>query len=142
MSGQTSTRSRTMRLHHVLLLGTITLAPGTALAAPAYTITNLGTLGGPTSIGTSINTRRQVTGYSDTVGGSSHAFLWDPVTGMQDLGTLGETPGISNGNGINTSGQVTGYSTIAGGFDRAFLWDAVTGMQDLGTLGGPSSIGN
>lgn len=35
-----------MRPHHRLLLGTIALASGTALAVPAYTITNLGTFGG------------------------------------------------------------------------------------------------
>ena len=35
-----------MRRHHLLLLGTIALAPGTALAVPAYTVTDLGTLGG------------------------------------------------------------------------------------------------
>ena len=44
-----------MRPHHLLLLGTIALAPGTALAVPAYTITDLGTLGGASSSGTGIN---------------------------------------------------------------------------------------
>ena len=39
-----------MRRHHLLLLGTIALAPGTVLAAPVYTITDLGTLDGTFSI--------------------------------------------------------------------------------------------
>jgi hypothetical protein len=46
-----------MRLHHLLLLGTVALAPGTALAVPAYTVTDLGTLGGGFSLGTGINAR-------------------------------------------------------------------------------------
>jgi hypothetical protein len=42
-----------------------------------------------------------------------HAFLWNPVTGMPDLGDLGG--GFSISTGINTSGQVTGYSVVAAG---------------------------
>ena len=43
-----------MRLSHLLLLGAVALAPGTALAVPAYTVTDLGTLGGPISLGTGV----------------------------------------------------------------------------------------
>jgi uncharacterized membrane protein len=66
-----------MRPHHLLLLGTIALAPGTALAVPAYTITDLGTFGGTFSEGRGINTSGQVTGLSQTAAGFSRAFLWD-----------------------------------------------------------------
>jgi probable HAF family extracellular repeat protein len=99
-----------MHRNHVFLLGMLALAPGTALAVPAYTITNLGTLGGSFSFGNGINARGQVTGESFTAGNSSiHAFLWDPVAGMQDLGTLGGTldGNYSRGYGINAIGQVT-----------------------------------
>jgi probable HAF family extracellular repeat protein len=124
-----------MRRHHLLLLGMIALAPGTALAALAYTITDLGTLGGHNSEGNDINASGQVTGASFTADGFFHAFRWDPVTGMQDLGTLSGALGeISSGSGINDSGQVAG-----GSGNSAFLWDPVTGMQDLGTLGGAAS---
>ncbi len=68
--------------------------------------------------------------------GSLHAFLWDPATGMQDLGTLGG--GFSFGMGINDSGQVTGVSTTASGLAHAFLWDG-TGMLDLNDLIVPGS---
>jgi probable HAF family extracellular repeat protein len=92
----------------------------------SYQITDLGTLpGGDYSTAAGINDSGQVVGYSSAIGGY-HAFLWDAVNGMQDLGTLG---GSSSAQGINDSGQVVG-----GGTYHAFLWDATNGMQDLGTL--------
>src|SRR3569832_2334871 len=110
-----------MRPHHLLLLGTIALAPGTALAVPAYTITDLGTFGGTFSEGTDINSSGQVTGLSQTAAGISRAFLWDPATGLRDLGTLGGS--TSSAGDINASGQVAGYSNTAAGPFHAFLWD-------------------
>ena len=86
----------------------IAFAPGTALAVPAYTITDLGTLGGSYSIGTGINSSGQVTEPVPTVDSLSHAFLWNPTTGMKDLGTLGGSYSI--GTGINASGRVAGTS--------------------------------
>src|SRR3954453_20268827 len=50
-----------MRRPHLLLLGTIALAPSTALAVPAYTILDLGTLGGTNSFGASINAMPRAT---------------------------------------------------------------------------------
>jgi probable HAF family extracellular repeat protein len=67
--------------------------------------------------------------------GSGHAFLWDAVNGMQDLGTL-PRDSFSRALGINDSGQVVGDSYTAFSAPHAFLWDAVNGIQDLGTLPG------
>src|SRR4051812_32182859 len=100
-----------MRLHHLLLLGA--LAPGTALAVPAYTVTDLGTLGGDTSSGQGINDRGQVTGHSYPAGSFNfHAFVWDPAARMLDLNDL-----VAPGSGwvleqrlaINDAGQINRF---------------------------------
>jgi uncharacterized membrane protein len=64
-----------MRPHHLLLLATLALAPDTALAVPAYTVTDLGTLGGGFSKGFDINIHGQVTGTSVTSDGSNHGEM-------------------------------------------------------------------
>ena len=93
-----------MRLHPLLLLGIVILEPATALAVPAYTVTNLG---GYYEFGVaSINARGQVRGRAIIANGLEHAILWDPVAGMRDLGALGGVTSV--GTGINTHGQVTG----------------------------------
>ena len=109
-------------------------------------MTDLGTLGGTTSLGFAVNDASQVTGYSTlTIAGKvqSHAFVTGPNgSGMTDLGTLGSGT-FSAGYAINASGQVTGYSYLSGatGYYHAFL-TMNGGMKDLGTLaGGTSSIG-
>jgi probable HAF family extracellular repeat protein len=107
-----------------------------AALPPAYTVTDLGTLGGNFSNGTGINASGQVTGNSNTSGGENRAFLYDGT--MHDLGTLGSTFS-DGGTGINDSGQVTGSSSWTSGL-HAFLYDGT--MHDLGTLGGEESGGN
>ncbi len=115
-----------------------------AATPPAYTVTDLGTLGGAGSAGLAINANGQVTGSADTLGNESHAFVWTPATPngtsgtMKDLGTLGGTQG--QGMGINASGQVTGVSLTTGDSNyHAFLYDGT--MHDLGTSGERSSDG-
>ncbi len=55
---------------------------------PTQPIQDLGTLGGTSSYGTSINAFNHVVGYSTTGDDRVHAFLY--IGGkMQDLGTLG-----------------------------------------------------
>jgi probable HAF family extracellular repeat protein len=67
-------------------------------------------------------------------GGYSHAFLWDPVTGIEDLGTLGED---SLAMGVNDSGTVVGYYATASALTyRGFIWTASTGMVDFGLPAG------
>jgi probable HAF family extracellular repeat protein len=108
----------------------------TAAPPPAYTVTDLGTLGGSYSSGLAINASGQVTGFSNTSGSDAHAFLYDGA--MHDLGVLGGN--ISIGQDINDGGQVAGLSN-----GSAFLWTPTTPnsdsgtMHDLGTLGGAGS---
>jgi probable HAF family extracellular repeat protein len=97
----------------------------------SYTVTDLGTLGGQTSVARAINNAGQVVGDSQLSGTMTHhGFLYSDGQ-MIDLGTLqGEA---SSANAINASGQV------AGGSMHAFR-DHNGTMTDLGTLGGSTSI--
>jgi len=106
-------------------------------AAPRYTITDLGSLGGSASQAFGINDKGQVVGTSNINPLTSHAFLWDNGT-MTNLGDLGGQGSFARD--INDAGQVAGTSSIAG-YGRAFLWQNGVGMQNLGTLGGISSQG-
>jgi len=90
----------------------------------------LGTLGGSTAVGYSINNSGQVTGSSVTPSGDNHAFLYSNGQ-MVDISTLGGY--FAQGLGINNAGQVTGYS-IPSTF-RAFLYSNGQ-IMDLGTLAG------
>ncbi len=103
-------------------------------------MSDLGTLGGPTSVGTAINAIGQVVGNSFTaVNSAQHAFLYSGGR-MSDLGTLGGANSVSIG--INALGQAAGNSFISG--DAAFhaLLDSGGKMSDLGTLGGANSSAN
>jgi probable HAF family extracellular repeat protein len=96
-------------------------APHLSIGANAYTITDLGTLGGTYAVANDINNVDQVVGESFTAGNASRrAFLWQNGT-MTDLGTLGGT--YSSANGINAGGQVVGVSPTAGDAEvHAVLW--------------------
>lgn len=113
--------------------------------ATTNAMTDLGTLGGPssgaTSTGVGVNSSGQVTGYSSYgYAEGAYAFLTDATTNtMISLGTLGGSQ--SWGYSVNDSGQVAGVSYISGGqAEHAFLYSNGV-MQDLGTLGGTDSYG-
>jgi probable HAF family extracellular repeat protein len=102
------------------------------------TMTDLGTLGGASSVATGLNDNGQVVGYADVVGGHSgpyHAFLYSAGT-MTDLGTLGYSESLAWG--INSAGQVVGSARGFNGFTCAFLYDRGQTVN-LNTLIDPTS---
>lgn len=122
-----------------------------------YSITDLGTLGGPQSEAYGINNSSQIVGNSELKGGASHAFLWEKGH-MVDLGSF---PGASHSIprtamsdsksglsstalSINSRGQVVGMSETGGvGLDgdtyHAALWEHGK-ITDLGVARYRSSI--
>jgi probable HAF family extracellular repeat protein len=102
----------------------------------AETATDLGTLGGRTSIALALNDGQQVVGYSDIAGsGNNHAFLWASGI-MIDLGTpLGFNHSVANA--INERGEVVGWSSVNNDYpyhtDRATLWNG-TSIFDLNSF--------
>jgi probable HAF family extracellular repeat protein len=122
-----------------------------ATAAPLYSVTDLGTLGGTSSAAYGINNNGQIVGYTYMSGDAAyHATLWNGGT-MTDLGTLG---GINSAAyGINDSGQIVGQMTdiyrqqhgflLSGGsylFDVSFIGvsgsTSVNGINNLGQFVG------
>ena len=97
--------------------------------AVEYTITDLGTLGGPSSFALGINNNAQVVGFADTVAAPGHAFLYSSGV-MTDLGTL-----YGNARAINNSGQIVGGASTSG--NPAFHAFSYSGgvMTDLGVSG-------
>jgi probable HAF family extracellular repeat protein len=98
----------------------------------SYTLTDLGTLSGYTYScrAEDINNNGQIVGYCfNSLYESSHGFLWQSGSGIQDIGTLGPSCAAL---GINNYGQVVGSSTKVDGNNYAFLWQRGIGMQDLG----------
>jgi len=112
----------------------ILLAHLTFAATPMYEIIDLGTLGGRSSSANAINDVGQVVGWAGTADGLDHAFLWDPINGMIDLGTI---PGhiYSFASAINDYGVVVGSSDPYGDQPYPFIWDPVNGMRYLDGLG-------
>ncbi|MFH0981079.1 MAG: hypothetical protein V2A79_06030 [Planctomycetota bacterium] len=99
-----------------------------------YTITDLGSLGGTSSVANGINDLGQVTGWAHIASGQPRAFLWSVSGGMVNLGSLGGRRSI--GSDINNNGRVTGQSYDSAERWRAFVWDEVSGMTDLGAPAG------
>jgi probable HAF family extracellular repeat protein len=109
-------------------------------------MTDLGALpGGSDSQAILINEAGQVIGYSYTGSGPSSplcpfplvtgSFIWEPGTGVKDLGNLGGTCTLAND--INQRGEIVGSALLTGDqAQHAFLWRNGT-IQDLGgSLGG------
>ena len=116
-------------------------AAGPAFAQPAYQLTDLGTIGGSTSVAHAINASGQIVGESVVFGEAEmHAFLYSNGT-MTDLGTFGGSG--SRAYAINNRGEVVGESVVFGEMERhAFLCRDGADLTDLGTLGGTRSRAN
>jgi len=120
----------------MLILGLSMAHPA---AAQKYTITNLGTLGGPKSFAYDINVQGQIVGESETSEGGgevgvppTHAFFWSGAQ-ITDIGTLGGRS--SYAYSINQAGLVVGFSFTGGNSNGgAFLWGEGMGMKNLGTF--------
>lgn len=93
--------------------------------------TDLGYLGGISSLASDINEAGQIVGWFNTTPDKFNPFLWQNGE-MIDLGTLGFNGGAQ---GINNRGQIVGYSGLVVGITHAFLWENGQ-MIDLGTLPG------
>lgn len=93
--------------------------PVAALWRPGRGVTELGTLGGDSSIAVAVNDRGEVAGNSQTADGTTHGFLWRDGE-MTDLGTLGGEN--SQVLGMNDRGDVIGRSRDADGVFRGFVW--------------------
>ena len=125
----------------VLAAGVAALPVG---AAPTYSATRLGTLGGNGSSGNGINAAGQVTGFSYVTKWTPpnpdphtqwHAFVYSDGV-MRDLGTFGGN--FSSGTGINASGQVAGFASLNNlpyplSAEHAFVYSNGV-LMDLGAL--------
>ena len=77
-----------------------------AAATQAYTVTDLGTLGGTYTVANAINDAGQVVGSSGTTSGTEDGFVWQNGT-MTDL-TLGGQD--TEATAVSGSGLVAGYA--------------------------------
>lgn len=108
-----------------------------AATSGGYTVVDLGTLGGPSSIAWAISDAGTIAGHSELPDFATHMFLKRPGGTLQDLGNL---PGavVTRPLAINRREQIVGGAYPPGRF-RAFLWSPATGFLDLGTLGGENA---
>jgi len=96
-----------------ILISTAAAAALATLAmaqTPRYTVIDLGTLGGTSSIAFGLNGVGRAAGAANLANGNQHAFLAG-IAGNTDLGTLGGPN--SNEGGLNSSDQLAIFSETA-----------------------------
>ena len=107
--------------HRIAALS-LALAPWCAIAAPAYQLSLLPSLGGSYGTAADINNAGQIVGYSNLAGDlEGHAVLWKGATAPVDL-----APGYgeSTASRINDRGQIIGYPVVfyPEGLPGTYLW--------------------
>ena len=92
-----------------------------------------------------INDLSQVSGWYDPVTmlpapvkDECRPFIWTPIDGEVDLGTL-LSGNLGQITSVNNLGQAVGWTQAFSDYEHAFLWTPEEGVTDLGTLGGLSS---
>jgi probable HAF family extracellular repeat protein len=106
-------------------LATLTAASALALsvyvsAGPIYTLADLGTLGGSSTMATGINDFGQTVGTATTMFGYLHAFS-SLGSGLTDL-TVNSSAEQGQASGINNAGQIAGTQYF-GGQAYATVWN-------------------
>jgi probable HAF family extracellular repeat protein len=98
---------------------------------PAFTVTDLGTLGGDRSSGYGINQAGLVIGTSTTPDGATRGFIYDNGT-LSEIGTFGGRDSFAYA--ISDVGTITGRAEDARGDFRAFVVSRLTSLTDLTAL--------
>jgi uncharacterized repeat protein (TIGR01451 family) len=114
----------------VLVLGGLVVG-SPAAAADAYTVVDLGTLGGVGSGASAVNEAGQVAGTSNTSWGEPHGFRWTGgiMTGIHSMGGWG-----AEGFDISDDGWVVGSAGTTSGYAEAMYWFGAD-PHPVGTLG-------
>lgn len=130
------------RLPVVLMIVTLAGLPLWGQLRVTYQVKDLGVLPGFSgSTANNSNWLGLVTGSQLTeptgtppVSKSCHAFLWNALTGMRDLGTLGTA--CATGRYVDGLGRVGGTLFLGTAGYRSFFWSLAGGMIDIGSLAG------
>src|SRR5688500_4946526 len=116
----------------LVLAGLLAAAPVSA-AAGAYTIVDLGTLGGVGSGAAGVNEAGDVVGTSNTTWGEPHAFRWKGGL-MTGIHAMGGSAWGSEGHDISDDGWVVGSAGNNNGYAEAMYWFGAD-PHPAGTLG-------
>lgn len=134
-----------------VIVGLASLGGASAVRAAAYTLLDLGTLGGSNSYSNAVNAFGQVVGTSSPVGDATqYGYRTAPNSAINPGSRLGAPGGVNTAqtaDGINDAGQAVGTAnfTANASITHAYRTAAngpLNAASDLGTLGGPSSGAN
>ena len=114
--------------------GLVSLLAATSALAAGWTLTDLGPVGGASSVADAINNAGQVVGYAEAADGSPRAVIW--TAGIPTV----LSAGLGRALAVNAGGVAAGsvLSTDGTRTDTALL--SPSGVVDVGTLGGSFAI--